>query len=82
MKDNSTLAIQEVDEEDLDSNLVCQKQSAKPRELPHLEYSPNAKSYEKNDALFAFPKFIKKRTVGLILIEENEPIDKILPLKS
>ena len=80
MRDNSTLAIQEVDEDDPDWNLTNQK-TIKPRELPHLDYSPNIKAQEIRDALFTFPKIIKKRTDGLILVEENEPVNKVPPLK-
>ena len=75
MRDNSTLAIQEVDEEDLDYNITNPK-ALKPRELPHLDHNPWVQNNKNKESIFSFPNFIKKKTESLIFIEENEPNDK------
>lgn len=75
MKDNSTLAIQEVDEEDLDYGITNPK-ATKPRDLPHLQHSPRVGSSSIQERMFSFPKFIKKKTDSLILIEDNEQYNK------
>ena len=80
MRDNSTIIIQEVDEEDLEYNLTNQK-TIKPRDLPHLEYSPIKELHGWKESMFSFPKIMKKRNDGLMLIQENEPIDRILSRK-
>lgn len=80
MRENSTIAIQEVDEEDHEYNLANQK-TVNPRELPHLDYSPIAHIHGIKESMLSFPKFEKKRFDGLFLIEENEQIDKIFPRK-
>ena len=76
MRDNSTLAIQEVDEEDLDYGIANPK-AVKPRDLPHLEHSPKVGDSNNQETIFRFPNFILKKTNNHILIENNEQYNKI-----
>lgn len=75
MRDNSTLAIEEVDEDDPDYGCINQKVQ-RPRELPHLDHTPFLFDRSLEDECGQLLGGKKRATDGYILIEDNESTSK------